>query len=303
MIISSFAKISSRERKCGTEVDDGARHNLPKLDESVVIRSLFNHLPRKCTESNKKHAVEASENGDEERANRKRADPFVFIEHEVILSTRENSTCLVGEMRAEIESLKGKGIHLMKYPRMRKVKSGLSDRLVSLNIRGFRGQRLEYYEMLRRLRPKVVMFQETLVKREDWAVTIPGYEVFHDCSREGSNHGVLLGISKGNVAQRIPGIEGKLVVAQAQLNEQTVKFSSFYPPCNSTTERASTKGKLLELLQTWSFDNLEEPCIISGDFNMSNSALGLLLKRYNTGYSFVNFSDSGKIIFGNGEKT
>ncbi|OMJ27736.1 hypothetical protein AYI69_g2821 [Smittium culicis] len=131
---------------------------------------------------------------------------------------------------------------------MRKVKSGISDRLVSQNIRGFRGQRLEYFEMLRRLHPKVVMVQETLVKREDWAVTIPGYEVFHDCAREGSNHGVLLGISKGHVAQRIPGIEGKLVVAQAQLNEQTVKFGSFYLPCISTTERASTKGKLLELL-------------------------------------------------------
>ncbi|OMJ11653.1 hypothetical protein AYI69_g9751, partial [Smittium culicis] len=57
---------------------------------------------------------------------------------------------------------------------MRKVKSGLSDRLFSLNIRGFRVQRLEYFEMLRRQRHKVVMVQETLVKREDWAVTIPG---------------------------------------------------------------------------------------------------------------------------------
>ncbi|OMJ07409.1 hypothetical protein AYI69_g11467 [Smittium culicis] len=124
---------------------------------------------------------------------------------------------LVGEMRAAIVSLKDKGIHLMKYPRMRKVKSGLSDRLVSLSIRGFRGQRLEYFEMLRRLRPKVVMVQETLVKRKDWAITIPGYEVFQDCAREGPNHGVLLGIYKGHVAQKIPGIEGKLLVAQAQL--------------------------------------------------------------------------------------
>ncbi|OMJ08862.1 LINE-1 reverse transcriptase-like protein, partial [Smittium culicis] len=204
---------------------------------------------------------------------------------------------IVGEMRAAIVSLKDKVIHLMKYPRMRKVKSGLSDRLVSLNIRGFRGQRLEYYEMLRRLRPKVVIVQETLVKREDWAVNIPGYEFFHDFSREGSNHGVLLGISKGHVAQRIPGIEGKLVVAHAQLNEQTIKFCLFYLPCNSTTERASTKGKLLELLLTWSFDILEEHYIISGDFNMSNSALGLLLKRHNTGYSVVDFSGSSKSFF------
>ncbi|OMJ08000.1 LINE-1 reverse transcriptase-like protein, partial [Smittium culicis] len=97
------------------------------------------------------------------------------------------------------------------------------------------------------------------------AVTIPGYEVFHDCAREGANHGVILGIFKGHIAQRIPGIE--------------------------------------DLLQTWSFDNLEEPCIISGDFNMSNSALGLLLKRHNTGYSVVDFSGSSKSFFGNGDKT
>ncbi|OMJ16069.1 LINE-1 retrotransposable element ORF2 protein [Smittium culicis] len=36
---------------------------------------------------------------------------------------------------------------------------------------------------------------------------IPGYQVFHDCAREGSNHGESLGISKSYVAQRIPGIE------------------------------------------------------------------------------------------------
>ncbi|OMJ13164.1 hypothetical protein AYI69_g9107 [Smittium culicis] len=292
----------SRKRKCGTEVGEDARHKLPKHDASVVIRSLVHHLPRKFIDSNKKHAVEASEKEDEGRANRKRANPFVFIEHDVefikkrkldlvretgaktstlISSDPDNlSFCeiiddvggrftsqiilefvkdaivkplriaeltrvlvpfsLVGEMRAAIASLKDKGIHLMKYPRMRKVKSGLSDRLVSLNIRGFSVQRLEYFEMLRRLRPKVVMVQETLVKREDLAVTIPGYEVFHYCSREGSNHGVLLGISKGHVAQRITGIEGKLVVVQAQLDEQTIKFDSFYLQFNFTTERVST---------------------------------------------------------------
>ncbi|OMJ26843.1 hypothetical protein AYI69_g3745 [Smittium culicis] len=141
--------------------------------------------------------------------------------------------------------------------------------------------------MLRRLLPKVVIVQETLVKREDWAVTIPGHEVFHDCEREGSNHGVLLVISKGHVAQIIIGIEGKLVVAQDQLYELTIKFCSFYLPCNSTTERASIKGKILEFLLNWSFENLEEPCIISGDFNISNFALGLLLKRHNTGYIVV----------------
>ncbi|OMJ09576.1 hypothetical protein AYI69_g10601, partial [Smittium culicis] len=187
---------------------------------------------------------------------------------------------LVGEMRAAIVSLKDKGIHFMKYPRMRKVNSSLSDRLVSLNIKGFRGQRLEYFEMLRILRPKVVIVQETLDKRDDWAVTIPGYEIIHYCAREGSNHGVQLVISKGNFAQRIPEIEVKLVVAQAQLDEQ-----------------------LSKLLQTWSFDNLEEPCIIAGDFNMSNSALGLLLKRHNTGYSVLDFSGSSKSFFGNGDKT
>ncbi|OMJ27494.1 hypothetical protein AYI69_g3068 [Smittium culicis] len=147
------------------------------------------------------------------------------------------------------------------------------------------------------------MVQEKLVKKEYWVISIPGYEVFQDCAREGSNHGVLLGIYKVHVAQRIPGIEGKLVVAQAQLDEQTIKFGSFYLPCNSTTERASTKVKLLELLQTWSFDNLEEPCIIAGVFNISNSALDLLLKRHNTGYSFVDFSGSIKFFFGNGDKT
>ncbi|OMJ12121.1 LINE-1 retrotransposable element ORF2 protein [Smittium culicis] len=194
---------------------------------------------------------------------------------------------LVGEMRAAIVSLKDKGIHLMKYPRMRKVKSGLSDRLVSLSIRGFRGQRLEYFELLNRLRLKVVMVQENLVTREDWAVTAPGYEFFLYCAREGSNHGVLLGISKGYVAQRITVIEDWF----------------FYLLCNSTTERASAKGKHLELLLTWSLYNLEEPCIISGDFNISNSALGLLLKRHNTGYSVVDFSGSSKSFFGNSDKT
>ncbi|OMJ27278.1 hypothetical protein AYI69_g3292 [Smittium culicis] len=181
-------------------------------------------------------------------------------------------------MRAAIVSLKDKGIHLMKYPRIRKVKSGLSDRLVSLIIRGFRGKHLEFFEMLKKLHHKVVMVQETLVKKKDWAVTIPGYEVFHDCAREGSNQGMYL-------------------------DEQTIKFMSFYLPCNFTTERASTKGKLLEILQTWNFDKLEEPYIISGDFNMSNSALGFLLKSQNTGYSFVDFSGSSKSFFGNGDLT
>ncbi|OMJ16690.1 hypothetical protein AYI69_g7740 [Smittium culicis] len=225
-VIGSYVEMLSRKRKRGTEVDEGARHKLPKHDVSVVIRSLVHHPPRKCIGSNTKHAVEASDNEDEGRATRKRASPFVFIEHDV-------------------EFIKKKKLDL--------------DRLVSLNIRSFRGQNLEYFEILRRLRPKVVMVQETLVKREDWAVTIPGYEVFHDCAREGSNYGVLLGISNGLVAQRLPGIEGKLVVARAQLDGQTIKFGSFYLPCNSNTERASTKGKLLELLQTWSFENFEEP--------------------------------------------
>ncbi|OMJ23419.1 hypothetical protein AYI69_g4999 [Smittium culicis] len=143
--------------------------------------------------------------------------------------------------------------------------------------------------MLIRHRPKLMKVQEALV--------------FHESAREGSNHGVSLGISKGHVAQIIPGIEGKLVEAQAQLDEQTIKSGSFYLPCNSTTERASNKRKHLDFLQTWSFDNLEEPCIIAGDFSMSNSALGLLLKRYNTGYSVFDFSGSIESFFGNGDKT
>ncbi|OMJ08905.1 LINE-1 reverse transcriptase-like protein [Smittium culicis] len=147
------------------------------------------------------------------------------------------------------------------------------------------------------------MVQETLVKREDRAITIPGYEVFHDCAREGSNNGVLIGISKGHVTQRIPLIEGKLVVALAEINKQTINFGSFYLPCNYTTDRASTKGKLLEILQTLSFYNQEELCIIAGDFNMSNSALALILKRHNIGYSVVDFSGSSKSFFGNGDKT
>ncbi|OMJ22749.1 hypothetical protein AYI69_g5278 [Smittium culicis] len=344
-VIGSYVEMLGRKWKRGTEVDEGARHKLPKHGVFVVIRSLVHHLPRKSTDSNTKHAVEASDNEDEGRANRKKANPFVFIEHDVefikkrkldlflwddrrVVGGRSNSQIrlesvkdaivkplrvagltrvfvpysLVGEMRAPIGSPKDKGIYLIKYSRMRKVNSGLSDRLVSLNIRCFRGQRLEYFEMLRRLRPKVVMVQESLVKRNDWAVTIPGYDFFHYYARKGSNHGVLLGISKSHVAQRILGIEGKLVVVQAQLDEQTIKFCLFYLPCNSTTERASTKRKLLELLQTWSFEYLEEPCIISGDFNMSNSALGLLLKRNNTGYSVVDLTGCSKSFFGNGEK-
>ncbi|OMJ28719.1 LINE-1 reverse transcriptase-like protein [Smittium culicis] len=195
--------------------------------------------------------------------------------------------CLLGEMRAAIVSLKDKDIHLMKYPRMQKINSGLSNLLFSLNIRGFRGQRLEYFEILRRLRPKVVMVQENLAKREDLAVTIPGYEFFHDFAREGSNHGVLFGISKGHIAQRIPGIKGKLVVAQGQLDEQTIKFGSFYLPCISTTEKALT--------------TLKNPAF-TVDFNMSNSALSLLLMTHNTGYSVVDFSGCSKFFFGNGDK-
>ncbi|OMJ12150.1 hypothetical protein AYI69_g9535, partial [Smittium culicis] len=252
-VIGSYVEMLGRKRKRGTEVDEGTKHKLPKHDVFVVTKSLVHHLPRKSADSNTKHAVEASDNGEEGRANRKRANPFVFIEHDVefikkrkldlaketgaktftVISSDPDSlsVCgmidecdapsvyltmrrfdfrdsvggrstsqiilesvkdaivkplrvagltralvpfsLVGEMRAAIVSLKDKGIHLMKYPRMR----------------------------------KVVMVQETLVKREDWAVTIPGYEVFHDCAREGSNHGVLLGIYKGHVGQRIPGIE------------------------------------------------------------------------------------------------
>ncbi|OMJ29727.1 hypothetical protein AYI69_g756 [Smittium culicis] len=206
-------------------------------------------------------------------------------------------------MRATIVSLKDKGIHLMKYPRMHKVNSGLSDRLASLNIRGFRGQRLEYFEMLRILHPKADIVQEYLVKRKYWSVTIPGYEFFQDFSRELSYHSAFLGIYKDHVGQRMPRIEGKLVVAQTQLDKQTIKFGPFYFPYNSVTERASTKGKLLKLLQAWSFDNLEDPCIISGDFNMSNSVPSLLLKRRNTGYSVLDFSGSSKSFFGNSDKT
>ncbi|OMJ25133.1 hypothetical protein AYI69_g4396 [Smittium culicis] len=72
-----------RKRKRGTEVDEGARHKFPKHDVSVVIRSLVHYLPRKRTNSNTKHAVEASDNGEEGRAIRKRAKPFVFIKHDV----------------------------------------------------------------------------------------------------------------------------------------------------------------------------------------------------------------------------
>ncbi|OMJ24164.1 hypothetical protein AYI69_g4732 [Smittium culicis] len=263
-VIGSYVEMLGRKRKRGTEVDEGARHKLPKHDVSVVIR------------------MEASDNEAEGRANRKGANPFVFIEHDVefikkrkldlvketgaktstVISSDADSlsVCgmidecdapsvyqtmrrfdfrdsvggrstsqivlvsvkdaivkplrvaglarllvpfsLVGEMRVAIVSLKDKGIHLMKYPRMWKVKSGLSVRLVSLNINGFRGQRLEYFEILKRPRPKVVMVQETL-----W-----------------SNQGVLLGISMSHIVQRIPGIKGKLVEALAQLDEKTIKF-------------------------------------------------------------------------------
>ncbi|OMJ21506.1 hypothetical protein AYI69_g5773 [Smittium culicis] len=90
-----------------------------------------------------------------------------------------------------------------------------------------------------------MMAQETLASREDRAVAIPGYEVFHDCVIEESCYDGLFDISKRHATQRIPGIEGKLVVAQAQLDEQTIKFDSFYLSFNSTTERESTMGKLL----------------------------------------------------------
>ncbi|OMJ28978.1 hypothetical protein AYI69_g1537 [Smittium culicis] len=294
-VIGSYVEMLGRKRKCGTEVDEGARHKLPKHDISVVIRSLLHHLPRECIYSNTKHAVEASDNGDEGR------HEFEFIKKRKLKLVRETGAktstmissysdglsenrmidecdslsvyqtmrffdfrhsvggrstsqiifesvkdaivkplrvagltrmlvpfSLVGEMRAAIVSLKNNGIHLMKYPIMRKVKLDLLERLVSHKNRGFRGHRLEYFEMLRRLRIKVYMVQEILVKRNDWSVTIPGYEVFHDCANECSNHGVLLGIYKGHVAQRIPGIEVRLVVTLAQLDEQTIKFGSFY---------------------------------------------------------------------------
>ncbi|OMJ09579.1 hypothetical protein AYI69_g10600 [Smittium culicis] len=47
----------------------------------------------------------------------------------------------------------------------------------------------------------------------------------------------------------------------------------------------------------------DKPCIIAGDFNLSNSALGLLLKRHITGYIVLDFSGSSKSFFGNGDKT
>ncbi|OMJ26880.1 hypothetical protein AYI69_g3704, partial [Smittium culicis] len=322
----SYVEMLGRKRKRGTEVDEGARHKLPKHDVFVVIRSLVHHLPRKSVDSNTNHAVEASDNEEKGRANRKRANPFVFIEHDVefikkrkldlaketgaktstVISSDPDSlsVCgmidecdapsvyqtmrrfdfrdsvggrstsqiilesvkdaivkplrvagltrvlvpfsLVGKMRAAIVSLKDKGIRLMKYPRVRKVNSGLSDRLVSLNIRGFS----ETPRILRNVK-------KTAPQGCD------GYEVFHDCAREGSNHGVLLGISKGHVAQRIPGIEGKLVVAQAQLNEQTVKFGSFYLP---SPERLDSMQKEICYHNFWApISNIENTSTMEAD--------------------------------------
>ncbi|OMJ17239.1 hypothetical protein AYI69_g7501 [Smittium culicis] len=231
-VIVSYAEILSRKRKCRTDVDEGARHKIPKHDLSVVIRSLVHHITRKYINSNSKHAVKASENKDEGRANRKRSKPYVFIDNDV-------------------EFIKKRKLELVRETGA-KTRTMICSDPESISSCGMidEGQRLEYFEMLRRLHPKVVMVQETLVKWEDWAFSIPGYEVFHDCAREGSIHVVLLGISKGHVAQRIPGIEGKLVISQAQLDEQNIKFGSLYLPCISATERTSTKGKLLELLLT-----------------------------------------------------
>ncbi|OMJ16073.1 hypothetical protein AYI69_g7972, partial [Smittium culicis] len=298
-VIGRYVEMLGRKRKRGTEVDEGARHKLTKHDVYVMIRSLVHHLPRKSADSNAKHAVEASDNGKEGRANRKRANPFVFIEKNVEFIKRKLE--LVRETGAKTSTM------ISSDPDSLSV-CGMIDECDAPSVYQTMS-RFDFRDGVgrkstsQRIFFSVVMVQESLVKRDDWAVTIPGYDFFHYCAREGSNHGVLLDISKGHVAQRIPGIEGKLVVAQAQLNKQTINLGLFYLPCNSTTERALNKRKILELLQTWSFDNLEEPCIIAGDINMSNSALVLLLKRHNTGYTVVDFSGSSKSFFGNGDKT
>ncbi|OMJ16097.1 hypothetical protein AYI70_g6821 [Smittium culicis] len=73
-------------------------------------------------------------------------------------------------------------------------------------------QILEYFKMLRIMRPKIVALQETIIKSEQRSITIPGYEDFHIFAREGSNQCVLLGIFKGHVAQKVSGIQNKLAV-------------------------------------------------------------------------------------------
>ncbi|OMJ20716.1 hypothetical protein AYI70_g3939 [Smittium culicis] len=67
------------------------------------------------------------------------------------------------ELRSAKVSLKNKGIYLIRFPRMRKVDLYLSDCFISLIIRDFRGKHFEFFEMLRRLHPKVVMIQESFL--------------------------------------------------------------------------------------------------------------------------------------------
>ncbi|OMJ28580.1 hypothetical protein AYI69_g1943 [Smittium culicis] len=240
-VIGSYVEMLGRKRKRGTEVDEGARHKLTKHDLFVVIGSLVHNSPIKCTSSNSKLAVEASENGDEVQANLNKSELFVFIENDVEFIKKKKldlvretgvKTCIIissdPDSLSVCEMIDERDVPGV-YQTMRRndFRGSVGERSTSQIILG---QRLEYFEMLRILRPKVVIVQETFDKRDDWAVTIPGYEIIHYCAREGSNHGVLIGIYKSHVAQRIPGIEGKLVVVQAQLNEQSVKFGSFYLP-------------------------------------------------------------------------
>ncbi|OLY78311.1 hypothetical protein AYI68_g7642 [Smittium mucronatum] len=57
------------------------------------------------------------------------------------------------------------------------------------------------------------------------------------------------------------------------------------------------------MLQTWNFENPEEPCIIVGDFNMSCSPLNSFLKRQNTGFRFMEYNGRDKTFFSSGNRT
>ncbi|OMJ27423.1 LINE-1 retrotransposable element ORF2 protein [Smittium culicis] len=237
-VIGSYVEMLGRKRKRGTEVNEGARHKLPKHDVFVVIRSLVHHLPRKSADSNTKHTVEASENGEEGRANRKRANPFVFIEHDVEFikkrkldlvkeTTAKTSTVISSDpdslsVCGMIDECDAPSVYqTMSRFDFRDSVGGRStsqiilefvkDAIVKpLRVAGLT-RVLVPFSLVGEMRAAIVSLKDKGIHlMKDWDVTIPGHEVFHDCAREGSNHGVLLGISKGHVAQRIPGIEENL---------------------------------------------------------------------------------------------
>eukprot|EP01138_Halocafeteria_seosinensis_P001156 gb/GECG01001182.1/.p1 GENE.gb/GECG01001182.1/~~gb/GECG01001182.1/.p1 ORF type:complete len:791 (+),score=62.57 gb/GECG01001182.1/:1-2373(+) len=164
----------------------------------------------------------------------------------------------------------------------------------SYNVCGVRSKKEELRHFLRAEKVELVALQETLLKEEDWRMSLPGYHCF-DVPAEANEalRGVAIVLKRGwngyEVGNRSPG-RVFVRVSRDGVLEPTIFGSIYIPQARKQRALREVKEQVVELRRKFPNDKM----VLLGDWNLKAKALDRVLGKWGADLARVKMSGSRK---------